>query len=276
MYYYHMCEQNSLPALCRLKQVAIELGQCSERIERYTPSFTMIDLHLKHSVYIPHIAPTLTLRTSTSSPPTQRTQNDRCQLVGIIQDAVFLVWEGNRVCRYYRDEFNSAKVYNLSSVLVLHQQHTLLHATSIHGGLLNTALAYASQSTEQYRSSVSQLRYLPLSHPSLSLSLSLSKLFALCHTFFAHLENEGDWLCLNCIKSTQTDTLPSRKKPRARTLSQSMQVMHLPVTTRLTHRRSQFARPLRVRESRVQIYARIAIIHRVFLVIPRPYWQKLE
>jgi len=51
MYYYHMCEQNTLPALCRLKQVAIELGQCSERIERYTPSFTMIGLHLKHSVY---------------------------------------------------------------------------------------------------------------------------------------------------------------------------------------------------------------------------------
>jgi len=51
MYYFHMCEHNTLPALCRLKQVAIELGQCSERIGRYTPSFTIIVLQLKHSVY---------------------------------------------------------------------------------------------------------------------------------------------------------------------------------------------------------------------------------
>jgi hypothetical protein len=46
-----MCEHNTLPALCRLKQVAIELGQCSERIGRFTSSLTIIFLHLKHSVY---------------------------------------------------------------------------------------------------------------------------------------------------------------------------------------------------------------------------------
>ena len=104
---------------------------------------------------------------------------------------MFLLWAGNWVRKYCRDEFHSTIDYSLSSVLLLRQQpDTRLPATSVHSRTLTTVHAYASQSTEQYRCSVSQLRYLPLPHPPLCSTPSRSV------THFLHSPWEWRWLTL--------------------------------------------------------------------------------
>jgi hypothetical protein len=226
-----MCEQNTLPAVCRLKQVAIELGQCSERIGRYTPSFTIIVLHLKHSVYrISHLLYTQNLHIL----PMQPTQVFRLNLRTTAVNWLVLF----KTCFYCEMETDFLNIVEMNFILSKTTIYLLfLHcANSTTLGfkqLRNTAVLLTLHLHTPYnpQSSIAVpfLSYvisrcpIPLSpSPSLSLSLSLSLplLRALSHTVFTHLENEGDWLYLNCIKSTQ------RRYLRATTLSHSLQVIH--------------------------------------------------
>jgi len=210
----------------------------------------------------------LTLRTSTSCLSTQRTQVSRPRTTAVNWLVLF-----KTLCFYYEKETEFANIVEMNFILPVFCSRTEPTARHLASRNFDTRLSfkYCPCIRLTIHRTVSLFRFSVTLSP-VAPSPSLFHLFALCHTLssltLGMKVTDFVWTALS--KRKQTRYL------RARTLSQSLQVINLPVTTHLTQRRSQIARPLRLRESRVQIYARIAVIHTVFLVIHRPYCQKLE
>jgi hypothetical protein len=235
-----MREQNTLPALCRLKQVAIELGQCSEQIGRYTPSLTIIILHLKHSVYrISHLINTQNLHIL----PTQRTQVFRLNLRTTAVNWLVLF----KTCFYYEMETEFLNIVRwisycerLQSVFFSGTAPTARRLASRNFG---TQLSFYHCTCTRLiiHRTVSLFRFsVTLSPVAPSLSLSFFH-FALGHT---HTHT----LSLFTLRMKVTDfvwtALSQRKQTRYLSRKNTFPFFvsdpfHLPVTTHLTQRRTQ-------------------------------------
>ena len=194
-----MCEQNTLPSVCRLKQVAIELGQCSERIGRYTRSFTIIVLHLKHSVYrISHLLYTQNLHIL----PMQHTQVFRLNLRTTAVNWLVLF----KTCFYYEMETDFLNIVEMNFILSKTTIYLLFFHCANNTTLGFKQLRYTAvlltlhlhtPYSPQNSIAVPFLSYVISRCPiSLSLSLSLSSTSSRSVTHCLHSPWEWRWLTL--------------------------------------------------------------------------------